>query len=339
LFVGQRPPDGEHRPVAVSTDKPFFRRAAVGLGSVLAAALAALVWRWPPDGREHAALAQFFGRFHPILVHLPIGLLVLVPVLELAGAFGRRDDLRAAAGFVLNLAAAGALAAALDGWLLARSGGYSGPLVVRHMWCGAGLAALCVAAAAARGCFAVDHGRWPGFVLIYGPLLLGAVGLMTWTSHQGGQLSHGETFLTDYMPGRLRVWLRVPAPVKTAPPAAAAAGGEATLYSARIAPILERSCASCHNATKLKGDFRVDSYTWLMHPGKGGEEIVPWHPAESELVRRITLPRDDDDFMPNNGKNLLTPDEIRLIERWIAAGASPAQPLAAEAAPWSPVGQ
>ena len=65
-----------------------------------------------------------------------------------------------------------------------------------------------------------------------------------------------------------------------------------------------------------------------MHGGENGAEVVPWDPAGSELVRRITLPVDDDDHMPSNGKNPLTTDEIALIERWIAAGASNAQPLA-----------
>ena len=315
----------------MSSGKPFLRRSAAWLGPCLVAVLAALAWRLPPDGRERAALAQFLGRFHPLVVHVPIGLLVLVPVLELAGAFGRRDDLRTAAGFVLNLAVAAALAAALDGWLLARSGGYSGPLVVRHLWCGTGLAALGLAAAAARARFAADRDSWPAFVFLYGPLLAGTVALMAWTGHQGGQLSHGETFLTEYLPGRLRVWLHLPAPAPARPAAPAAPAAARTLYAERIAPIFTRSCVSCHGPAKVKGDLRLDSYAGLMRGGKGGGEIVPWQPAQSELVRRLTLPPDDDERMPSNGKNPLTASEIRQIEDWIAAGASAQEPLVIEA--------
>jgi uncharacterized membrane protein len=330
LFVGQRPPDDNHRPVAVSPGKPFFRRSAAWAGLVLVAVLAALAWRLPPTGRQYAEVAQFLGRFHPILVHLPIGLLVLVPVLELAGAFGRRDDLRSAAGFVLNVAAAGALVAALDGWLLAQHGGYSGALVIRHMWSGVALAALCLAAAWVRHRLTPDHGAGPGLVFLYGPLLAGTVALMAWTSHQGGELTHGQGFLTDRMPGLLRVWLHVTA-AKPAPAAATAPAGEATLYQTRLAPIFERSCVSCHGPKKVKGELRMDTYHGLMSGGENGAEVVPWHPQKSELFRRLTLPRDDDDFMPNNGKNLLTPEEIRLVEQWIAAGATESQPLVAEA--------
>ena len=48
------------------------------------------------DGRSHGDWLQFLGRFHPLVVHLPIGLILLLPLLELAGA--RRPALREAAG-------------------------------------------------------------------------------------------------------------------------------------------------------------------------------------------------------------------------------------------------
>jgi uncharacterized membrane protein len=311
----------------VFSGKSFLRRSALWLGLILVAALAALAWRQPPTGQTYGTFAQFLGRFHPILVHLPIGLLILVPVLELAGAFGRRDDLRSAAGFVLAFAAIGALAAALAGWLLARHGGYAGPLVVRHMWCGVALAGLCLVAVAVRPYFAAEPGRWPGFVFLYGPLLLASVALMVWTSHQGGGITHGETFLTDQMPAPLRTWLGVPAPFSSPPAVAAAPSGGQTLYGARIAPIFNRSCVSCHGPAKVKGDLRLDSYAGLLRGGKGGDEVIPWQPGQSELVRRLILPAEDDDHMPSDHKHPLTADEIQLVEQWIAAGASAQQPL------------
>src|SRR5258707_8763664 len=94
----------------------------------------------PPDGTEHGELSQFVGRFHPLIVHLPIALLLLVPLLEFLGLFRRWNDLRASAGFVLLLASISAFVAAFLGWLLAWSGGYEGTLVTRHMWGGFSLA-------------------------------------------------------------------------------------------------------------------------------------------------------------------------------------------------------
>ena len=118
------------------------------LGIILWAALVFLAKRLPPDGREHGNLGQFIGRLHPLLVHGPVALLALVPLLELAGLSPRRAQLRAAAGWILALAVIATFAAAFDGWLLAWSGGYRSRDVTRHMWGGVLLAAACFMAAA-----------------------------------------------------------------------------------------------------------------------------------------------------------------------------------------------
>ena len=90
-----------------------------------------LPWVVRLDGKPHADWQQFLGRFHPLAVHLPIGLLLLVPLLEIAGAF--RPALREAAGFVLALAFASCLLALTLGFLLAYGSGEAGPGVTRHM--------------------------------------------------------------------------------------------------------------------------------------------------------------------------------------------------------------
>jgi hypothetical protein len=40
---------------------------------------------FPPDGVERAEWAQFIGRFHLLTIHFPIALILLAPVLKLAG--------------------------------------------------------------------------------------------------------------------------------------------------------------------------------------------------------------------------------------------------------------
>ena len=301
-----------------------------GLGA--AAALAAVLWvglivlakRLHPDGREHSSLWEFIGRFHPLLVHGPVAFLFLVPVMELAGRRAGWAYLRTAAGWVLAFAAAAAFAAACDGWLLAWSGGYRGHDVTNHLWAGVMLTAAAAAAALARGRAG----------LLYPFLLVLTLGLMVWTAHGGGSISHGDGFLTDKMPAGLRSLLGLPATPEPAParvaaaPAAAVKGGlrsvnpdNPAFYRIHVDPLLQRSCVSCHRPEKHKAGLRMDSYDQLMRGGDDGPAVVPGNPNKSDMIRRMLLPPSDDDSMPSDGDKPLTPEEIQTIERWIQAGA------------------
>src|ERR1700751_279644 len=104
-----------------------FRLGLLVLAPIVVVAL--LVAFLPPDGNERADWLQFIGRFHPLLVHFPIALFLLVPILEIAGRGARFAYLRLSASFVLTLAMLAATTAAMLGWCLARSGGYSGRLI------------------------------------------------------------------------------------------------------------------------------------------------------------------------------------------------------------------
>jgi len=90
--------------------------------------------------------------------------------------------------------------AAFLGWLLAWSGGYEGKLVISHMWGGFSLAAAVLL------CFALRC--WDKRV--YGVALLLTLILLAWTADKGGRLTHGDAFLTKYMPGKLRTVLHCP---------------------------------------------------------------------------------------------------------------------------------
>ncbi len=67
--------------------RPDRISARTGVGLLAAPILVMLVLLvfLPPDGTERAAWAQFIGRFHPLVVHLPIALILLVPVMEVVG--------------------------------------------------------------------------------------------------------------------------------------------------------------------------------------------------------------------------------------------------------------
>jgi uncharacterized membrane protein len=279
------------------------------LGTCLVVLLFGLLKAAAPDGIERATLLQFFGRFHPLAVHLPIALLLLVPVLEMAAAIpnkfvANQEELRQSAGFVLGLAVIAAFVSAYLGTLLAWSGGYQGDLVTHHSWGGVWLPA------AGLICWALRPGHRRGYCLA----LAGTLGLLIWTADQGGKLTHGETYLTEFLPASVQRWVNVEKDVSVDP---------ASFYATRVQPIFNEKCTLCHNAGKFKGKLRLDGYSQAMRGGKDGRVIRPGDAAGSELIRRVTMPSQDKDFMPAEGKPALTQDEIKLIRIWIAAGATP----------------
>jgi uncharacterized membrane protein len=295
----------------------------IAIGAVLILVLAWPLLHAPPDGREHGEMSQFVGRFHPLVVHLPIALLLLVPLLDCAGLFRRWNHLRESAGFVLLLCLISALVAVFLGWLLAWSGGYEGKLVTRHMWGGFSLAVAVFFCCVLR--------LWDTRAYRIG--LLATLALLIWTSDQGGKLTHGELFMTRYMPDSLRSLLHLPTVSSKVQPTVKAAGPiptnakvlaspSATFYAARVAPIFEEKCSLCHNAEKRKGKLRLDTFENVMRGGKDGIVVKAGDPSHSELFRRINLSPEEKDFMPTDGKPPLTASEVKVIELWIASGAT-----------------
>ena len=274
---------------------------------LLTAALLSLPWVVKLDGKQHADWQQFLGRFHPLVVHLPIGLIVLVPLLEVAGR--HRPALREAAAFLLNLSVFACLGAVLLGYLLAYGGGESGPAVVRHMWGGIALTlsvllcALIRLAAPAR-----PHAIYPA--MLFGLLLL-----LSWTAHQGGSLTHGSDYLTRYLPAWGKRFIGMQRAVTVIAPD--------SFYAKHINPVLDAKCVACHGPSKVKGNLRLDSYDGLMNGGAQGAVVIAGEPGRSLLVQRVTLPATHEKFMPAEGKPPLKPEEIAFMKAWIAQGASP----------------
>jgi hypothetical protein len=91
-------------------------------------------------------------------------------------------------------------------------------------------------------------------------------------------------------------------------------------FAQSIQPILQKSCVECHGAEKPKGKLRLDSKEAAFQGGKGGVSIEPGKADQSELYRRIILPADNDDVMPNKGDRL-TKVQTDVIRDWINQGA------------------
>jgi len=258
-------------------------------------------------------LSLFFGRFHPLVVHMPIGFLLMAALLELFSRITNHKALNAAVSFSLFLGTIMAIPAALFGWLLASGGGYDEAALFWHKWLGTGLSLLGVC------CWLIKSGRVPMKEPIFYTVLSGMVLLIFITGHLGGTLTHGDNYLVQYAPDFIQKLLNKKPKSQQSlllPPNP----DSVIVYNHFIAPVLEAKCTGCHNDTKKKGDLALTSYEEVIEGGQEGKVIVEKNALESELFRRITLPQDHKKFMPPKGEPLSF-SEIRLVEWWINSGA------------------
>jgi len=88
-----------------------------------------------------------------------------------------------------------------------------------------------------------------------------------------------------------------------------------------VRAIFEGKCLECHNPDKTKGKLLMTTREAFLKGGDSGHALIGVDAAQSELVKRLTLPKDHDDIMPPKG-GPLPAAEIDVIRRWVAEGAA-----------------
>ena len=110
-------------------------------------------------------------------------------------------------------------------------------------------------------------------------------------------------------------------PATTAPRAPAAPQTEREkIYAEKIAPIMERSCVSCHSAKMAKGRFRADTLTGLVRGGEDQGPGITWGKARESTVYLLSAAnRSEKMAMPprKSDKPALTAAELETLKNWI----------------------
>ena len=250
---------------------------------------------------------DFLGRFHPVLVHLPIGILILVVILQWVSRKMNSVGMEKAISVALLFGLIGALLSAITGFSLSQSGEYDESLVSWHQWMAIGLTVV-----TALLYFLRKRNLEKQWQLLLSFFMLV---LIIITGHLGGSLTHGSDYLwkglgsdsTESGAG----------PYKNLPNVQ-----EAYAYTDIIQPLLQNKCYGCHGPRKQKGKLRLDQPDFILKGGKDGKAIVPSNPDEGEMMHRLELPREDEDHMPPKEKSQLRESDIAIIHWWIQQGAS-----------------
>ena len=104
--------------------------------------------------------------------------------------------------------------------------------------------------------------------------------------------------------------------LEAAKPEPVAAKPKQVDFARDVFPIFRRSCIECHGPEKQEADLRLDQRESTLESGS----VEAGKPGDSELLRRILLPRGHDEVMPAIG-DPLPKRQVGIIRRWIQQGA------------------
>jgi len=254
-------------------------------------------------------MTQLIGHFHPLLVHLPIGILLIGLLLQWLSGKEKYKALAQAVPVTLLCGSITAIVSCITGYLLSISDDYDKTLVSWHMWMGISVALISVMLYAKE--------KKPQFAINKNFLSAGLVLLIMITGHIGGSLTHGSDYLTKPLADIFsHDSSSSAATIKPIPHVQ-----EALAYNDVIKPILQTKCYGCHGPNKQKGKLRMDDVAMLMKGGKDGKVVEPGNADASEMIKRLLLPVDNDDHMPPKEKSQPSESQIALLHWWIANGA------------------
>jgi uncharacterized membrane protein/mono/diheme cytochrome c family protein len=251
-------------------------------------------------------LIELIGRFHPVLVHLPIGIFVLVIVMDGLTRFDKFEYLSTSIRLILGIGILTAILSLITGYTLSLEASNIQDLVDNHQWTAIGTTALFIAYYLLRTKLMANR-------IAHTAALILLLTMLGWTGHQGGSLTHGEGFLTEGIIESKKI-SETSLNIKDI--------NQAIVYKDIVQYTLNQKCVQCHGAEKQKGKLRLDDLSWIKAGGKNGNLINTTNPAEGELIKRILLDDIDEHHMPPKEKTQLTSAELAILQWWINAGAS-----------------
>jgi len=263
-------------------------------------------------------LWNFLGRLHPMIVHFPIAFLLIAAVLELFSLKNFHSSLRPGINVLVFTGAVFSAIAAIMGWLLFRQEEITSNTVDIHQWAG-NITALAGITTAFMLWYILKNYEYR-LALFYRLFLFISTINVSVAGHFGASLTHGDDYLTGTLPWTddynqsTRINL---ASLRSDSILSEAQQQELII---QVKGIFAHNCYKCHSSQKVKGELRLDQKHMAMKGGENGPVIIPGKPEESEMIRRLLLPRSDEESMPPKGKTLQK-QEIELLRFWIASGA------------------
>ncbi|XOV92560.1 MAG: DUF1592 domain-containing protein [Bacteroidota bacterium] len=255
----------------------------------------------PFDGQSSWVLG-IFGRFHPLLVHLPIGVLIALFALEALNLYRPELNLVTACRLLIWLAVITAIPTVIAGLLLVSEGGY-GSSASTHKWLGWLTALLSV------WLLVLHHSeisiKKKHFSKLYHGALVINLLLLSAAGHMGGTLTHGSNYLTELLPDEIKSMMGNDRNKRLAHLISQNAVYKLEdlqpVFNESVAPILENSCYSCHGDEKQKGGLQLNTLDPDIIHGKDGAK---WR-AALDMINLGDMPPEDEPPLTDHERQML----------------------------------
>ena len=190
--------------------------------------------------------SELIGHFHPLLVHLPIGILLLAALFQLLALRPKYASMHVTISIALFWGMISAILSCISGYFLSLSGDYDEELIDTHTWFAIATASISL--------IAYLFNRWENEFAKWVILLM--IPLIIITGHLGGSLTHGSDYLTKGFSKEEDSTGKEIKPIADVQ--------EANVYADIVQPIFESKCYSCHNKSKKKGKLRLDEPSFIL---------------------------------------------------------------------------
>jgi len=248
-------------------------------------------------------MGTFIAHLHPLLVHLPIGFIIISLLFDWHQKNNFSVSKDKVSTFLWGMSAIAAILAMATGIASLRTGYYEGLNMFIHLICGYSIAAVCTI---------IWYTKWKkkSFFdaqnIVFKSLLL--VGLLI-GGHMGGNLTHGE----EYMPTPMD-------PKSDLKKIDLSDKDSINVYDDIIQVILNQKCNRCHEEEDARGRLVMTTEEGLLSDKYGDPAIAPGDLYNSEVYKRISLSPWNNRYMPPSGPPI-TYKEKKIIEWWIMQGA------------------
>ncbi|WP_117882949.1 FN3 associated domain-containing protein [Aureibaculum luteum] len=252
------------------------------------------------NNEEAPRILLFFGRFHPVALHLPIGALLLTFFVDIVGRL-KKNYPHQIITYALGFSAVSAILACILGYFLSLEGGYGKDVLDIHYYTG-----ILTAILASLLFYLSSKNTFTAKKMVF-PVFIVTLISLTVAGHYGSVLTHGDNFLTEYAgPAKKERTIEVVDSLQ--------------VFNDVVFKILDDKCIQCHNPTKTKGELSLISKDVILKGGESGIAIEASNAHGSLFYKQLLLPISDDEHMPPEGKSQLTKDEIWLLKHWIDSG-------------------